>query len=84
MQIVDITIPVEADVAEALASLAPREELGRLISETLRPRESYGPLAVAMDRLAAEAKRRRLTQEILHEELAVWKKERRDSAATDR
>lgn len=75
---VDVTIPVEADAAAALAQDADRRAaVGRLVSLVLRPRPGGDPLLDAMDRLSAEAKARGLTPEILDEELAAHRAERR-------
>jgi hypothetical protein len=42
---VDATIPVEPEVAAALADPRNREAVGRLVSRVLRPRSGPSPLA---------------------------------------
>jgi hypothetical protein len=75
---VDVTIPVEADAAAALERDTDRRAaVGRLVSLVLRPRPGVDPLLDAMDRLSAEAKARGLTPEIIEEELAAHRAERR-------
>ena len=75
---VDVTIPIEAEAAAALERDADRRAaVGRLVSLVLRPRPDGDPLLDAMDRLSAEAKARGLTPEILDEELAAHRVERR-------
>jgi hypothetical protein len=80
---IQVSIPVEAEVAAALADARTREAVGRVVSRLVRPREGVDPLIAAMERLSAEAERRGLTQAILDEELAAYNAERRqpDSSA---
>ena len=74
---VDVTIPVEAAAAAALARDADRRAaVGRLVSLVLRPQPGIDPLLDAMDRLSVEAKARGLTAEILEEELTAHRAER--------
>ncbi len=47
---VDVTIPVEAEVAEALADARNRDPVGRLVSSVLRPHSGPIPLARAVAR----------------------------------
>jgi hypothetical protein len=77
VRIVEVAIPVEAGVADALADEATRARIGRLVSRMLRPPSVEGLLAV-MDALSAEAERRGLDDEILEAELAAYNAERRD------
>jgi len=76
--IVEVSIPVEADAAAALADARTREAIGRVVSRILRPRKDADPLLSAMERLSAEAERRGLTQTVLDEELAAYNAERRE------
>ena len=78
MDSVEISIPVEADVAAALADARTREAVGRVVSRLVRPSPGADPLLVAMERLSAEAERRGLTQAALEEELAAYNGERRE------
>ena len=79
MDIVDISIPVEADVAGVLAEEKTRAEVGRFVTQMLRARTVTDPLRDIMDRMSAEAARRGLTQEMLDEELTAYNAERRTS-----
>jgi len=54
---VDVTIPVEAEVAEALADARNRDAVGRLVSRVLRPHSGPSPLARAVAALKSEAGR---------------------------
>lgn len=78
MDTVEVTIPVEADVAAALQGDPERRAaVGRLISMVVRPSGGADPLLEAMRELSADAKARGLTAELLEEELAAHKAERR-------
>jgi hypothetical protein len=77
-EIVNVNIPVEADVAKALDNLHTREAVGRAVSRMLRPQGGEDPLLAAMAKLSLEAERRGLTQAILDEELAAYNAERRE------
>ena len=78
MDTVEVTIPVEADVAAALQGDPERRAaVGRLISMVVRPSGGADPLLEAMRELSADAKARGLTAELLEEELAAHKVERR-------
>ena len=76
---VDVTIPIEAEAAAAALERDAdrRAAVGRLVSLALRPGPEGDPLLDAMDRLSAEAKARGLTPEVLDEELAAHRVERR-------
>lgn len=78
MDTVEIVIPVEADVA-ALISGDPerRAAAGRLVSLFIRPPAGTDPLLDTMRELANDAKARGLTPDIVAEELAAHKAERR-------
>jgi hypothetical protein len=73
---VDVVIPVEAEVAAALADSRKREAVGRIVSRILRPRPDHDPLIEAMERLGVDAKAKGLTTETLDIELAAHKAER--------
>lgn len=75
---VEVTIPVEADVAAALGDERTRAAIGRVVSRMLRPNEDADPLLAVMERLSADAAKRGLTQAILDDELAAYNAERRD------
>ncbi|MFI4927233.1 MAG: hypothetical protein ACHP7E_06045, partial [Burkholderiales bacterium] len=53
---VDVTIPVDAEAASALADARNREAVGRLVSRVLRPRSGPSPLTQAIAELKAEAR----------------------------
>jgi hypothetical protein len=80
--VVEVSIPVEAQAAAALADPIRREMIGRMISRMisriLRPHAGADPLLSIMDRMGAEAERRGLTPELLEQELAAHKAGRRD------
>ena len=75
---VDVTIPVEPEVAAALGDARNREAVGRLISRVLRPRAGPSPLAEAIAELKAEARAAGLTDADIDAELAAYNAERRD------
>jgi len=74
---VEVSIPVEAEVAPALADARTREIVGRM----LRP-ASADRLLEAITRLKADAHARGLTDEIIDEELAAYNAERRGPDST--
>jgi hypothetical protein len=80
---VDVTIPVDAEAASALADARNREAVGRLISRVLRPRSGPGPLAHAIAELKAEARTAGLTDADIDAELAAYNAERRDRRSVD-
>lgn len=75
---VEVAIPVDAGVADALADEATRARIGREVSRMLRfRREGVDGLFATIAALKAEAHRRGLTDEIVDEELAAYNAERR-------
>ena len=74
--VVEVAIPVEAEAAAALTDARKREAVGRIVSLMLRREAGQDLLLDAMERLAANAKARGLTDEILEAELAAHKAER--------
>jgi hypothetical protein len=75
---VDVTIPVEPEVAAALVDPRSREAVGRLISRVLRPRAGPSPLAEAIVELKADTRAAGLTDADIDAELAAYNAERRD------
>jgi len=75
--VVEVTIPVEAGAAAALADAGTREMVGRIVSRMLRRPASTERLVDAIARLKADAHARGLTDEIVDEELADYNAERR-------
>jgi len=75
---VDVTIPVEPEVAAALVDARNREAVGRLVSRVLRPRSGPNPLAAAIAKLKADARAAGLTDADIDTELAGYNAERRD------
>jgi hypothetical protein len=75
---IDVAIPLdEAAALELQHDPLKREALGQLISNWLRPDGRSERLRAAMDRLAADAQAKGLTEEVLQAELAAHKAERR-------
>lgn len=74
---IDVTIPVEADVAAFLSDPEKREAAGRLLSRMLRPRPDHDPLVEAIAELKAQARAAGLTDEMIDQELAAYNAERR-------
>jgi hypothetical protein len=75
---VDVTIPVEPEVAATLADAPTCEAVGRLVSRVLRPRSGPSPLAEAIAELKAEARAAGLTDADIDAQLAAYNAERRD------
>jgi hypothetical protein len=80
---VDVIIPVEPEVAAALADARNREAIGRLVSRVLRPRSGPSPLAQAIAEMKVDARAAGLTDADIDAELAVYNAERRNPAAGD-
>jgi hypothetical protein len=78
---VDVTIPVEPEVAAALTDARNRAAVGRLVSRVLRPRSGPSALAQAIAELKAEARAAGLTDADIDAELAAYNAERRDRTA---
>ena len=74
---VEVPIPLEPEVAAELVDAESRAAAGRLLSRLLKPRKHDDALTDAMDLFAAEARANGLTPEILNQELAAHKLERR-------
>ena len=75
---VDVTIPVEPEVAAALVDPRNRAAVGRLVSRVLRPRSGPSPLADAIAELKAKARAAGLIDAEIDAELAAYNAERRD------
>ena len=80
---VDVTIPVEPEVAATLADARNRAAVGRLVSRVLRPRSGPSPLAQAIAEMKADARAAGLTDAEIDAELATTNAERRASRAGD-
>jgi hypothetical protein len=80
---VDVTIPVEPDVAAALADVRNREAVGRLIGRVLRRPAGPAPLARAIAQLKADARAAGLGDADIDAELAAYNAERRNRSGTD-
>lgn len=74
---IDVTIPVEAEIAATLSDPERREAAGRLLSRMLRPGLGRDPLVEAIAELKAQAHAAGLTDEAIDEELAAYNSERR-------
>lgn len=81
--IIDVTIPVDAEAAAALADPRNREAAGRLISRVLRPRSGPSPLAEAITEMKIGVRAAGLTDADIDAELAAYNAEHRDSDAVD-
>jgi hypothetical protein len=75
---VEVTIPVDAEAAAALADARNRDAVGRLISRILRRHAGPTPLAQAIAELKAEAHQAGLSDTEIDAELAAYNAERRD------
>ena len=80
---VDVTIPVEPEVAAALADARNREAVGRLVSRVLRPRAGPSPLAQAIAEFKSHARAAGLTDADIDAELAAYNAEPRERSAGD-
>ena len=80
---VDVTIPVDPDVATALADARNRQSVGRLVSRVLRPRSGPTPLAKAIAEMKAEARAAGLTDVEIDAELVAYNAERRNHRSID-
>ena len=72
-----MTIPVEPEAAAALADLQKRVWIGQFVSRMLKPATADDVMNV-MHRIADEAERRGLTDEILDAELQAYNAEGRE------
>ena len=75
---VDVTIPVEAEVAAALADARNRDAVGRLVSRVLRPKGGASPLAQAIAEMKTEVRKAGLSDADIDAELGAYNAERRD------
>lgn len=75
---VDVTIPVDAEAAAALADARNRDAVGRLVSRVLRPHAGPSPLARAIAELKAEVRQAGLPDAEIEAELSAYNAERRD------
>ncbi len=80
---VEVTIPVDADAAAALAEARNREAVGRLVSRVLRPRSGPTPLTRAIAEMKADARTAGLADADIDAELAAYNAERRDARNID-
>ena len=74
---VDVTIPVEPEVAKALENPARREAAGRVLSGLLKGGHLRDTLAEAIADAKREARAKDLTDEAIDAELQAWRAERR-------
>ncbi len=72
---VDVTIPVEPQVAALLSDNRNREAVGRMISRALRPNGGPTPLAQAIADLKADVRAAGLTDAEIDAELAAYNAE---------
>jgi hypothetical protein len=75
---IDVTIPVDPEVAAALADERNREAVGRLVSRVLRARSGPTPLAEAIAELKRDSRVAGLTDAEIDAELAAYNAERRE------
>jgi len=74
---VDVTIPIDAEVASALEAPARREAAGRYLSSLLRGGRLRDILAEAIADAKQQARANGLTDADIDNELAAWRAERR-------
>ena len=74
--LVDITIPVDPEVATALKNRARREAAGRVLSGLLKGRHVRDILAEALADAKREARANGLTDADIDSELDAWRAER--------
>jgi hypothetical protein len=70
---VDVMIPVDAEAAKALKSLARREAVGRYLSSLLQGGRARDVLAEAIAEAKREARAHGLTDEEIDAELDEWR-----------
>jgi hypothetical protein len=75
--LIEVPIPVEPEVAAMLEDPRSREEMGRLISRTLRPSAEANPLIRALRAVQADAAASGITEAEIEAELAAYNAERR-------
>lgn len=75
--LVEVTIPVEPEVAKALGSPARREAAGRVLSDLLKGGRVRDIMAEAIADSKREARASGLTDEDIDAELEAWRAERR-------
>jgi hypothetical protein len=74
---VDVTIPIDAEVASAFETPARREAAGRYLSSLLKGGRLRDILAEAIAEAKQEAHAKGLTDAEIDNELAAWRAERR-------
>lgn len=75
--IVNVTIPIDAEAAKQLDTPARREAVGRYVSGMLKGGRARDLLAEAIAELKKEARRAGLTDEEIDAELKAWRSERK-------
>jgi hypothetical protein len=80
---VDVTIPVEAEAAAALADARNRVAVGWLVSRVLRPGSGPAPPAQAIAEMKADARAAGLSDADINAEPAAYNAERRERRAVD-
>jgi hypothetical protein len=73
---VDVTIPVEPEVAQVLANPVRREAAGRVLSKLVKGEQMREVLAEAIADAKREARANGLTDADIDAELAAWRLER--------
>jgi hypothetical protein len=73
---VDVTIPVEPEVAQVLANPVRREAAGRVLSNLLKGGRARDLLAEAIADVKREARANGLTDAEIDAELEAWRPER--------
>jgi hypothetical protein len=76
--LVDVTIPVDGAVAEALRSPPRREAAGRVLGRLIQGGQLRDVLAGAIAEAKLEARSNGLTDADIDAELAAWRAEGRD------
>ena len=75
---VDVTIPVEGSVAEALRSPARREAVGRVLGRLIQGGQLPEILAEAIAEAKLEARANGVTDADIDAELDAWRAEKQD------
>jgi hypothetical protein len=75
--IVNVTIPIDAEAAKQLETPARREAVGRYVSGLLKGGRARDVLAEAIAELKRDARASGLTDQEIDAELAAWRSERK-------
>ena len=74
-EVVRIEIPVDEETAKALANPARREAAGRFLTDLVHGGRIREVLAEVIAEIKREARANGLTDEVVDDELAIWRAE---------